>query len=112
MFNDELEDIITKFDSDREFIVSDAYPDGGDDPLFPRLLRAAGNQASQGPAAIPRYAIWANTVRDNIRMADREMRDGNFQEAHRLLCRAANSLSAFSEIQACFDTVLRNRKPA
>jgi hypothetical protein len=91
------------FDSDREFIISRAFGDGGIDPLQGRLHRAAVNQMSKGEATVSRYAIWANTVRDNIRQADKEIRNNNLIEAHRLLRRAANSLSAFSELQAHFD---------
>jgi hypothetical protein len=52
-----------------------------------------------------RYGIWANTVRDNIRQVDIEIDNGNMREARRLLYRAANSLSAFSELQANFDSM-------
>jgi len=38
-----------------------------------RLLRAAMNQADQGAAALPRYGTWANTVRDNIREALKQL---------------------------------------
>jgi hypothetical protein len=67
--------------------------------------RAALNQAEEGEATVSRYGIWANTVRDNIRESIEEIDKGNIDEAKRLLKRAANSLSAFSEIQALFDTM-------
>jgi len=96
--------IIDEFSNDREFIVSRAFGDSGIDPLSARLLRAATDQVAGGEAATPsRYAIWANTVRDNIIQADAEFANGNILEARRLLRRAANSMSAFSEIQALFD---------
>lgn len=105
MAEEELVQIIEYFEADREFRVSKAVLDGGLDPLFPRLLRAALNQLCDGKATVSRYGIWANTVRDNIRQADKEMSDGNIEEAHRLMCRAANSLSAFPELQAHFDAM-------
>ncbi|WOJ92914.1 hypothetical protein R0135_14120 [Congregibacter variabilis] len=46
--------------------VSRAYLDAGCDPLWPRFERAAVNQYVEGQSVIGRYAIWANTVRDNI----------------------------------------------
>jgi len=97
--------IIEQFDTDREFRVSMAFLDGGLDPLSARLNRAALNQLCEGEATVSRYAIWANTVRDNIRAADSEFMNGNISEAHRLLHRAANSLSAFAEIQSHFDSL-------
>jgi hypothetical protein len=104
MTEDKMRQIIERYDTDRKFIVSKGFLDGGLDPLTPRLERAAGNQLSQGEATISRYGIWANTVRDNIRQAEQEMTKGDTNEARRLMIRAANSLSAFSELQAHFDT--------
>lgn len=83
--------------------VSSAYGDGGVEGLRPRLERAALNQMSDGDAVFSRYAIWANTVRDNIREAMRLISQGQHDDGQKLLIRAANSLSAFSEIQAHFD---------
>ena len=97
--------ILEYFETDHEFRVSKAFMDGGLDSPFPRLRRAALNQLCDGEATISRYGIWANTVRDNIRQADREMRTGNLAETRRLMCRAANSLSAFAELQTHFDTM-------
>ena len=34
MIEEIIEQIIRKYDSDREFIISEAYLDGGIDPLF------------------------------------------------------------------------------
>lgn len=98
----EMEEIIKKFDTDREFRVSQAFLDGGTDPLVARLHRAAFDQLCDDKAMSSRYGIWANTVRDNIRQADTEIDNGNMREARRLLYRAANSLSAFAELQANF----------
>ncbi|MEI7639121.1 MAG: hypothetical protein WCJ37_17555 [Syntrophus sp. (in: bacteria)] len=103
MTEQEMEKIIERFDTDREFLISQAFLDGGLGPLSGRLCRAALNQISEGAATVSRYGIWANTVRDNIRQADVEIENGNLTEARRLLRRAANSLSAFAELQAHFD---------
>jgi hypothetical protein len=99
----QIKRIIELYNNDKEFLVSNAFADGGIDPLFPRLDRAALNQAEEGEATVSRYAIWSNTVRDNIRQSVEEMDKDNTEEAKRLLRRAANSLSAFSEIQVLFD---------
>jgi len=97
-----LQRIIDRFSQER-LVISDAYGDGGRDPLWPRFERAALNQISSGDAALSRYAIWANTVRDNIIEGLELIESGKSAEAKRLLTRAANSLSAFSEVQAYFD---------
>ncbi len=96
---EDIQNIISRYDTD-EIKVSNAYEDGGLDPLWPRLERAALNQAEEGLATFSRYGIWGNTVRDNIREAMSLMESGEFDDAFPLLIRAANSLSAFSEIQA------------
>lgn len=103
MTEEEMEEIVERFDTDREFLIYCAFLDGGLDPLSGRLRRAAINQLSEGTATVSRYGIWANTVRDNIRQADVEIEKGKITEARRLLRRAANSLSAFAELQAHFD---------
>jgi len=103
MTQKELTSVLDKYDNDHEFIISKAFLDGGLDPLMARLERAAGNQMSNGAAALSRYGIWANTVRDNIIEAERLMTEGNISDARSLLIRAANSLSAFSDIQALCD---------
>lgn len=105
MTEEDIEKIIEKFNTDREFLVSHAFASGGPDPPSNRLHRAALNQLCEGEATVSRYGIWANTVRDNIRQADIEIKNDNIIEARRLLRRAANSLSAFSELQAQFDTM-------
>lgn len=105
MREDEMEEIIEMFDTDQEFRISQAFLDGGIDPLFGRLRRAALDQLCGDEAALSRYGIWANTVRDNIRQVETEFENGNIMEARRLLYRAANSLSAFSELQAKFDSM-------
>jgi hypothetical protein len=53
-----------------------------------------------------RYAIWANTARDTIIEAARRLSAGRSErEIRPLLVEVANSLSAFSDIQALFDPV-------
>lgn len=112
MSETKISNIVAEFDTDQEFVVSRAYADGDIDPLAGRLLRAATNQIEglKG-ATLSRYAIWANTVRDNIMQADSEFENGNLDAARRLLRRAANSLSAFSEIQAHFDPMKIGKYP-
>ena len=103
IFSQELLDqIIRKYDTD-ELRFSIAYGDGGIDPLWARFSRAAGNQMDSGGTTLSRYAIWANTVRDNIAQAITLMESDERQKARRLMVRAANSLSAFSDVQALFD---------
>lgn len=103
MTEQEMNAIVDRFDTDREFRVSTAFLDGGLDLLSARLRRAALNQTCDGDATVSRYGIWANTVRDNIREADNQIAAGSIAEARRLLRRAANSLSAFAELQGKFD---------
>ncbi|WP_177418012.1 hypothetical protein [endosymbiont of Lamellibrachia barhami] len=64
------------------------------------------NQCEEDIAVFPRYAIWANTVRDHIGAALVKLEDGETDKARRLLIHAHNSLSAFAEIQKPFDTIL------
>jgi hypothetical protein len=97
-----LQQIIAKYDQGR-LQVSRAYCDGGIDGVWPRFERAASNQCVDGDATLSRYAIWANTVRDNIIEALQLMERGNAKDAAPLLILAANSLSAFSDVQAYFD---------
>jgi hypothetical protein len=98
----ELHRIITKYDIN-ELRNSTAYGDGGIDPLWGRFARAVSNQIESGEATLSRYAIWANTTRDNIVQALTLLDAGEIEEAKRLMVRAANSLSAFSDVQAYFD---------
>lgn len=95
--------IVAVCNQDNHMIISTAYGDGGIDPLFPRLSRAAMNQLDGGQATFSRYAIWANTVRDNVRFAIDLMGEGKQDQASSYLIRSINSLSAFAEIQALCD---------
>ncbi len=106
----ELQRILERFDQQERIVVSDAYADGGTGPLFPRLERAVLNQIDEGHAVFPRYAIWANTVRDCVREAIRLIQVGEGEASLPLLRQAANSLSAFSEIQAFFDETGTGRR--
>ena len=98
-----LQAIMRKCGNEEELFISHAFEDGGVDPLFPRLERAAMNQVDGGEAMPSRYGIWGNTVRDNIREALSLLDRGQEREAARLLRRSINALSAFSEIQALLD---------
>lgn len=100
---DAVQRIVDAFNCDTEVRISEAYADGGIDPLFPRLSRAAINQVGGEAATISRYAIWANTVRDNLIEALSKMDSHNSEDARRLITRAVNALSAFAEIQALID---------
>ena len=99
---DKIKAIIDKYDTNL-LISSDVSIDGGVDPLWPRLNRAILNQCDRGEATIPRYAAWANTVRDNIAEAIIHLEDANQEQARYYLTRAANSLSAFVEAQELFE---------
>ena len=96
-------EIIAKYETMTGFNISTAYEDGGAENPFPRLGRAALNQLNgeQG-ATISRYAIWANTVRDNIIEAAKLIKE-NPGKSLKYLEISVNSLSSFSDIQAHFD---------
>jgi hypothetical protein len=98
----DLDRVLERYDQGH-LEISAAYPDGGCDPLWPRFVRAVMNQSESGDATISRYAIWANTVRDNIIQGIAELEAGNSAESRRFLVRAANSLSAFADVQAKLD---------
>lgn len=95
---EKLQQIVELYSRD-ELTLSKAFSDGGTEPLWARFERAAINQIDNGDATGSRYAIWANTVRDNIHEGLRCMENGNPEEAEKYLIRAINSLSAFSEVQ-------------
>lgn len=99
---DRIQKIIRVYDSPN-IEISSAYEDGGLDPLWPRLQRAAINQSENGLATFSRYGIWANTVRDNILDAITLLESGRIHDAKPLLVRSANAMSAFSEIQYLID---------
>lgn len=99
---DVLNAIVERYDTDR-LVVSTAYADGGTEPLRGRLEGGLINQIEGGDAMAARYAIWANTVRDNIIAGMNALKAGEPSEGYRHLIRAANSLSAFSDAQAYLD---------
>ncbi len=99
---DVLSAIVERYDTDR-LVVSTAYADGGIEPLRGRLEGGLINQMEGGDAMAARYAIWANTVRDNIIAGMNVLKAGEATEGYRHLVRAANSLSAFSDAQAYLD---------
>ncbi|MCE0733634.1 hypothetical protein LWH48_12675 [Halomonas sp. G15] len=108
---EEIDNIILRYSEESILFRSSSLVGGGMDPLFPRLERAVMNQLDHGSATLSRYGIWANTVRDNIAMALELLeKEGEKEEVKRLLYRAANSLSAFSEIQAVIDASLMHRE--
>jgi hypothetical protein len=96
----EINAVVNFHNSDTGIVQTNRYRERGVDPLFPRLSRAALNQISHGPAMVSRYATWAETVRDNIIAA---LDESDLEQRRLLLTRAANSLSAFAEIQSLFD---------
>jgi hypothetical protein len=104
-----LAEIVEQYDQP-ELRISAAYQDGGTDPLWPRFSRSAGNQIDNGPATLSRYAIWANTVRDNIVRGMEAMESGDTERGRYHLIRAANSLSAFCDVQAHFDPLELRRR--
>jgi len=93
-----IKSIIEKYDVPM-LEVSKVFSDGGLDPLWSRLERAVINQIEDGAATVSRYGVWANTVRDNIIEAISLSESGKPDEANALLVRAANSMSAFAEVQ-------------
>jgi len=97
-----LSEITQRYDTDR-LVLSSAYPDEGTEPLRGRLEGGAINQMEGGDAMAARYAIWANTVRDNIIAGMNALKADEPTEGYRHLIRAANSLSAFSDAQAYLD---------
>jgi len=106
-----LYEIINRYESSQDMLVSRAFLDGGTQDPTSRLLRAAQNQACHGDgmATLSRYAIWANTVRDNIIEAARNLKNDP-EKSLKFLTRAINNLSAFCDIQAQFDPYEHGKK--
>ena len=99
--NFKLEQINERYERNDKVVLSEAYADGGVDPLFRRLSRAGLNQRDDGAPA--RYGIFANTVRDNIIEGIELMDSGRVDDARRHFTRAANAMSAFADVQALID---------
>jgi hypothetical protein len=95
----ELEELLSRYERD-ELIEPIVGRDSGTDPLWPRLHRAASNDLEGGEATWSRYAIWANTVRDNIVEGIAAQNEGDLRKANHHLVRAANSLAAFADLQS------------
>jgi hypothetical protein len=112
-----LTEIISRFNTDRKLIDNgygnsdNGCGDGDHGYLFPRLMRAALNQCSDGDATISRYAIWADTVGDHISDAMHLMEKGEKEDCKRLLIAAYNSLGAFSAIQMQLDPLSKATEP-
>lgn len=100
--DEKLAALMERYDTDR-LVISTAYADGGTEHLRGRLEGGLINQMERGDAMVARYAIWANTVRDNIIAGMNALKAGESDEGYRHLIRAANSLSAFSDAQAHLD---------
>lgn len=94
--------IINKYSSPKR-LISQAYEDGGIEPLWARFERATTSQLCSPDSTVSRYGIWANTVRDNLIAGIKEVQSGNISEGDKFFTRAINSLSAFSDVQALFD---------
>ena len=111
-----IEQVVARYHQTDDLLMSTAYSDGGTDGgsmmLGARLARAAGNQDRGDTAAFSRYAIWANTVRDHVLSALESIsRSGTHAGATEHLRVAANSLSAFSDIQSLLDTMGMGKRP-
>jgi hypothetical protein len=101
---EQIQDLIQLYQDSLTLKVSEAYLDGGLEPLFGRLERAAINQADGGEATVSRYAIWANTLRDTIIACIPELGgDAENREVIKKLVQVAKALSAFSDIQVLLD---------
>lgn len=107
---DILNNILAHYSEDK-LHKSSAYSDGGVEGINPRFNRAVTNQMGKGDATLSRYAIWANTVRDNIIEGINQVDNNNPDESKKYLIRAANALSAFSDVQAYFDPFKHGNKP-
>lgn len=94
--------IIKEYSKD-VLVAPKAFGDGGLEPLWGRFERALLNQVENGEVTVSRYAIWANTVRDNILEGMELANKGDLEKANHHFVRAANSLAAFSEAQSLFD---------
>ncbi len=99
---DVISAIVERYETDR-LVLSTPYADGSTEHLKVRLQDGLINQMENGDAMAARYAIWANTVRDNIIAGMNALKAGEPTEGYRHLIRAANSLSAFSDAQAYLD---------
>ncbi|BCG47919.1 hypothetical protein GEOBRER4_n2770 [Citrifermentans bremense] len=101
---EQIQELIQWYQNSLTLKVGEACQDGCLELIFPRLERAAMNQANGGDATVSRYAIWANTLRDCIIACIRDLGgDAENREVIKKLVLVANALSAFSDIQALYD---------
>jgi hypothetical protein len=107
---EQLQALIDRYDQP-ELIVSEAYADSPIDRVWSSFWGGAINQAEGGDAMPARYAIWANTVRDSIIEGMKAMEAGEAEDGRAFLTRAANSLSAFADVQACLDPMKLGKRP-
>jgi len=78
--------------------------------LYPRLLRAVGNQTTEGRATVSRYALFMDDIVRYIDKANELIESDNKEDAVRLLERSRNALAAFSKIQMeVFDTIFKDK---
>lgn len=103
----QLSIIINKYSNSNK-VLDNSYQDGGVEPLWARFERAASNQILNAPSTLSRYAIWANTVRDIIKESISKINGKDSERAIKILVNAANTLSAFSEVQSRLDTSNNN----
>lgn len=106
---EKLSEIIARYDQ-AELRISSAYPDAGTEHLWSRFWGGVANQIEGGEAMAARYAIWANTVRDNIVAGMQAMEAGDTEAGKLHLIQAANSLSAFADVQAYLDPFNMGRR--
>ena len=107
---EQLQALIDRYDQP-ELIVSEAYADSPIDRVWSSFWGAAMDQAEGGDAMAARYAIWADTVRDSIIEGVKAMEAGDADDGRAFLIRAANSLSAFADVQACLDPMKLGKRP-
>ena len=104
-----IKEIVKKYEVEK-IELSNAFRDGGLDPLWLRFERAVENQVSDGAATLSRYGIWANTVRDNIIEAISQSERGELNKSIELLIKAANSMSAFADVQYLIDSKIEKNE--
>jgi hypothetical protein len=71
-----IDKILQRFDDDRKIHDLNAYEGSADGPWNGRLRAAAVDQIEDDLGAIPRYAIWAETVRGNLFSAEADITAG------------------------------------
>ena len=100
---EQLHDVLSDYKDDSTLVISTAFSDGGAHLIIPRLERAAINQIESDNAVYSRYGVWANSVRDTLLEALKNIDANNIDVAKDHIRRSINGLSAFSDIQAILD---------